>query len=841
MIRALVPLLALGISVPLSAQALDITNLPPMKWVEQVIPEDLPPLEYPEYAETLDRVETQLKAGRYRLALQTITLSDERTTPRAQTLKARTLLAMGRFEEARELLEQQPPDEVTSALRAEAMAMAGERRPAIALISEQLKNHPHSVVLHLKLAELLESVGEISAAREALGWFAQQEYLNQWREGTLRQVDDAQQLLMIAHGLDRLAVLAGHYRRDLRLHQDILAMFVRAYDILDRRNADAHLRAAQFFWAHDDERSAKEELIRSLDINGQNVEALALVGELSLESYEFESCEKAIALIREINEDHPAAALLTAQLLLTQRQPDEAYLQVEQLVKHDPENALYAAYLAACDAMRGDGGMLDARLRELDARMPESSLPYDVPARYLLDAFQFKDAARLLHVAVERTPHWNAPRNRLALAYMQQTDTEKARPILEEARQLDPFNVKTTNYLRLLDGIMQFELAESEHFAVRYSAAHDPFLAEEVLAYMEEQYPRIARNFGHEPAEKTVIELMPTSEDFAVRTTGKPWIGTVGASAGPLITMVAPRAAGKTNGPFDWCDVTRHEFVHTVTLAATNQRIPRWFTEGLAVSEQRQPLPYEQAKLLADAVAGGKLFSIRRINWAFIRPRTPTDQPLAYAQSLWLCRYIEQQHGADAVLQMLKLYGEGLHTEQVVGKALKTSTFALDEQFAKWAAEEVVRLGMDEISQSQVNDLTKIGEAAIRANEHAKALDQFVKAYAVCPGDPLINQRLAGLYLHKSINDPASAVKHLTALDSEQLSDNRYSIRLARLHEQLNDLPQAVAAARRATQLDPYDPLARDTLAKLLAKSGETAAAETQKQRAQTIRSMAKG
>ena len=41
---------------------------------------------------------------------------------------------------------------------------------------------------------------------------------------------------------------AGH-----TLHQDVLAMFVRAYDILDRRNADAHVEAARFYLGHDDE------------------------------------------------------------------------------------------------------------------------------------------------------------------------------------------------------------------------------------------------------------------------------------------------------------------------------------------------------------------------------------------------------------------------------------------------------------------------------------------------------------------------------------------------------------------------------------------------------------
>ena len=592
---ALIALMGLG--ADLAAQSLGIPELPPMKWVEQVTPEDLPELKYPEYANVIDRVRTQINTGRYRLALQTLALSDQAKTPVAITLRAKVLLAMGQFSEALPLLQSLVPDEQTVSLVAEATAMAGQRREAAEQLTKAIEKYPESAFLRMQLAEVQESMGQLSAARKTLNWFAEQDYLTKWREGELRDLDDAQKLVTIARALDRLAILTGQYRTDLNLHNDVLLMFTRAYDVLDRRSVEAHVRAAEFYWAHDNEGAAKDELGQALQINPNHLGAITLMGEMSVDSYDFDGCERAIGMIQAVNPQHSAASLLTAQLLLTQNLPDEALAYVEGLVKADPDNALYAAHLAACTALKFDRAALDARLSELDARMPESSLAYDVAGQYLLNAFQFKDAARLLQVAVERTPHWNSPRNRLALAYMQQTDTEKAKPILEEARRLDPFNIQTTNYLRLLDSILEFKLAKSDHFAVRYSATDDPFLADEMLQYMEKNYARITSQFAYEPDERTVIELMPTSQDFAVRTVGKPWIGTVGASAGSLITMVAPRGIGKTNGPFDWCDVTRHEFVHTVTLGATNHRIPRWFTEGLAVSEQTKPLPYPQAQV----------------------------------------------------------------------------------------------------------------------------------------------------------------------------------------------------------------------------------------------------
>ena len=74
--------------------------------------------------------------------------------------------------------------------------------------------------------------------------------------------------------------------------------------------------------------------------------------------------------------------------------------------------------------------------------------------------------------------------------------------------------------------------------------------------------------------------------------TGGPWLATVGASTGRVIAMDAPRKGEKASGPFNWAQVLRHEFTHTVTLGETDNRIAHWFTEGLAVQEEHSPLQW---------------------------------------------------------------------------------------------------------------------------------------------------------------------------------------------------------------------------------------------------------
>ena len=66
--------------------------------------------------------------------------------------------------------------------------------------------------------------------------------------------------------------------------------------------------------------------------------------------------------------------------------------------------------------------------------------------------------------------------------------------------------------------------------------------------------------------------------------------------------------------------------------------------------------------MLAMALRKEELFALDNINWAFIRPAKPTDRPLAYAQAHWMLEYISETHGANAVIDMLKMFGEGAKT-----------------------------------------------------------------------------------------------------------------------------------------------------------------------------------
>ena len=85
------------------------------------------------------------------------------------------------------------------------------------------------------------------------------------------------------------------------------------------------------------------------------------------------------------------------------------------------------------------------------------------------------------------------------------------------------------------------------------------------------------------------VEVYPDHEDFAVRTLGMPGLGALGVTFGYVVAMDSP--SGRKPGTFHWASTLWHELSHVYVLTATKHRVPRWFTEGMAVHEETAASP----------------------------------------------------------------------------------------------------------------------------------------------------------------------------------------------------------------------------------------------------------
>ena len=82
--------------------------------------------------------------------------------------------------------------------------------------------------------------------------------------------------------------------------------------------------------------------------------------------------------------------------------------------------------------------------------------------------------------------------------------------------------------------------------------------------------------------------MFPNQQDFAVRTFGMPGgDGFLGVCFGDVITATSPQPQRRAN----WQATLWHEFAHVVTLNLTNNKMPRWLSEGISVYEELQRDP----------------------------------------------------------------------------------------------------------------------------------------------------------------------------------------------------------------------------------------------------------
>lgn len=815
-----------GVIAP--ARAFDfVRESVPRSWMDQILPEDLPPLDYPAYFNGLDKAAAQVFHGRYRTALFTlnsITKHDGQTA----ALRIEALSALGRYEEALKIAAEPDwaGDEPVAVLKAIVLGEMGRGAAAIELLGKILDQHPNSIAGHYQLGATLEQIGDLEGAKKAYGWFNDppQRFFDKWVGGGGEPAfEGAQDVVLIGRALDRYATLTGAYQNNRKLHDVILGMFVRAYDVIDRAYWPAHVAAADYFISHDDQENALKELKIAQKANPFDRRSLQLLGKLAVEGFNFDGADLAVATMRQVDPNSTAADLLKSRNLLRQRRPADAGPLLLRVLHDQPENLEALGLLAAVRSLQLRQADSAGLLRQVEQLDPDNASACFEIAEQLSAMRQYPRAARMYQMAIDRAPWWTAARNGLGLLYTQSGDEDKALAVLESARTLDPFNVRTTNYLRLLDDLRQFARKESAHFVVFYDPAADPVIPEYFNDYLESIYQQVCGAFKHEPAVKTYIEVFPTHDAFSVRTTGSPWIGTVGASTGRVIALVAPRKGRQTMGPFNWAQVLRHEFTHTVTLSATDNRISHWMTEGLAVYQEHAPMPWAWAPMLYQAVHQNELFTMEGLTWGFVRPRRPIDRQLAYAQSFWICSYIEQTRGHETILRMMEEYRNGRSQEEVFQSVLGRDESQFSKEFFAWAQKQVDGWGYDPSTAARYETLREEGESLIKSRQYAAAVDIWRQVAVLRPVDALPHQRLAGLYLTKAVNDPQKALGHLIALHRAELHDNAYAKRIARIYRDLNRPTEAQDYALQAVYIDPYDVSAHQLLAEIYLKSPQSA------------------
>ena len=329
-------------------------------------------------------------------------------------------------------------------------------------------------------------------------------------------------------------------------------------------------------------------------------------------------------------------------------------------------------------------------------------------------------------------------------------------------------------------------------------------------------------------------------------------IGALGACFGRVVSLDSPRVEGRPPGSFSWQATLWHEMTHVITLQMSNQRIPRWLTEGISEYEETKARPdwgREMEIPFALALERGKTLKLADLNSGFTKPDTIA---LAYYEASLLVDHIVKTYGEAKLQALVRSYGEGLEGNDAIEKKIGATLPELQGSFDKAldAHYGAMRAALRAIpgaptgpaAQGNVRptrpDMTELraaaaanpgnysaqltyGRALAAAGDRA-AFEPLEKAAALVPGatgDESPHAVMA--QLAEKLGDNARAMSEYRALLAQDHTAVEAARSLAALAEKAPAPQILMQAYDRIVAIDPFDPAAHSGLGRLALKNSQ--------------------
>jgi Flp pilus assembly protein TadD len=415
--------------------------------------------------------------------------------------------------------------------------------------------------------------------------------------------------------------------------------------------------------------------------NAQAYLGLAMLSADGFDGKATEYIAKAIALDPKLVEAHE----LAANLLLEDAKTDEAVKEANAAIALSPDALDAMATLAAADLLSDKDADADAWLKKIAAVNPTYGTGYEIVARHLVLNRRYPEGVAYYRKAVAAEPRLWSAHSELGINLMRLGEEDEPRQQLELAYNNGQTDAATSNSLKLLDSYKNFVTNRDDTTILRLYKNESDLLR----PYFEDQLHKAIATYTEKYKIKLTapvqLEVYPNHEDFAVRTMGMPGLGALGVTFGDVVAMDSP--SGRPPGEFNWGATLWHEMSHVFILSATNYRVPRWFTEGLAVHEEGQANPKWANRLTPEVVAAikaKKLLPVTQMDQGFIFPEYPEQVLVSYWQAGTICDYISERWGNDALMGMVHSFAVLKTTPQAIQDNLHESPEQFDKDYAAW-------------------------------------------------------------------------------------------------------------------------------------------------------------
>jgi tetratricopeptide (TPR) repeat protein len=369
----------------------------------------------------------------------------------------------------------------------------------------------------------------------------------------------------------------------------------------------------------------------------------------------------------------------------------EADRHIDAGLEHNPRELELLSLSATARFLAGDAAGLERVEHQVLGHNPSYSGLYRIIGDYADWEHRYDELVELMRKALRIDDQDAKARAQLGLNLIRAGRDAEGVAELRRAFDEDPFNIRVHNTLRLYEETIPQEYVTAHHgpFRIRYHKQQRALLERYVPELLDRAWTQMTAAYGVVPETPLGVELYAEPESFAVRTSGLPRVPIQGVCFGRTLAVMTPGQQPLNLGMTLW-----HELAHVFHIHLSHSRVPRWFTEGLAEDETTRARPEwrrEHDLELYEAMRQARLPAIDQMNRAFTHARDMDDMATAYYASGKVVQMLRERYGMARVAQMIRLWGQGLRTEQVLERGLSVPQQKLDRQFRQWLARDLSR------------------------------------------------------------------------------------------------------------------------------------------------------
>ena len=565
------------------------------------------------------------------------------------------------------------------------------------------------------------------------------------------------------------------------------------------KNAALRYRFGLMFLDHYQPGDATKLFEEALEIEPNFAPAFYGIALAASENYEAKAVELAQKALAADPKFLPAQELL-AKLALEDNNPAKAATEAQKALDMSAEALDAMAVLASIDLLQNKG--TSRWFEKIAAVNPNYGEAYATAGHFFVINRRYEEGIAMYRKALELHPELNEARTQLGVNLMRLGQEKDAYTQLKESYNRGYKSALTVNSLQLIDSYKNFVTFTTSRSVVRL----DKKEAELLRPYVEGELLRAIETYDKKYKMKldqpVQVEVYPNHEDFAVRTLGMPGLGALGVTFGTYVAMDSP--SGRKPGSFHWASTLWHELSHVYVLTATKHRVPRWFTEGLAVYEETAAAPDWGDRLDPEAIKAiqnKKLLPIAELDRGFVRPSYPSQVVVSYFQAGRICQYIADKWGYDKLLDMMHSFGTSMSTPDVVVKHLGMKPEEFDTQFLAWLDKQTEttvkniaewRKGMKSLAEAVKDD--KTDEVIAQGTKLSKLYPEYVEADSTY-------ELVAEAYLKK--DNKAAAIAELQQYSSIGGRNPVLLMKLAKLQEEAGKKQEATSTLERILFIYP--------------------------------------